>query len=303
MLYLLKNSGSGPTLSVLVAKGPITAGTPLSTDNVTSVDLPAASVPDDAFTDPSQVVGKSLVNNVRANTPIVPALIVQPGQSGPPGTASSGKLDITSGYVAIAIPTGFTFTNPPATIPLAYTGGAADLVTAGFYVTAGDHIDILVGSTPAANPTVKYAFQDVRILKVGDNGAAAAGGAPVLVVELPRTQAELLTFLINVQCNPSNVAPNCHQPSVLKYVLRPICDYGDPNYESNVKNITSHTPADVAKLTGKDKETADKLLKCVHPYPNYLPITNPTAGFPNTPPAITDPGVTPGTLQALFGLA
>jgi hypothetical protein len=123
---------------------------------------------------------------------------------------------VSKGHVALAI---------PASGPQNSPDYAGDLFSVGYYIQAGDHIDILIdpGSGP---PAVRYSFQDVPVLRTGAANAAANAAPSVYIVELPRQQAEELTFLI------THRGPQ----TVLKYVLRPRDEYGKPgapNYEDS----------------------------------------------------------------------
>ena len=311
VLFLLKNSGGGPTQKVLVAKADIAAGTPLTADLVSQLDLPQAAVPRDVLTDPSQVVGKQIVNNVTANTPLVPALVVAPGQTSA-SAAGGPTLKITqSGYVALAIPTSFAYAAPPPTESYLLSGGSADLVSVGNYIQPEDHIDILVAFGTPSGPEMRYSFQDLRVLKVGSATAAtAAGAAPatggsVLVVELPRNEAELLAWMVGVGNTGAATAPPGHAAVVAKYVLRPRCEYGDLNYAQDVKSLIGTSIDDlnnVAKTPAveHDKAMAKLHAQCINPYPNYLPAVSTDPNVPNALPTVRDSPVTPQTLQGLF---
>jgi hypothetical protein len=81
-------------------------------------------------------------------------------------------------------------------------------------VQAEDHIDILVDD---GGGTVRYAFQDVRVIKVGgraEQGPAAAGGtANLLLIELRREQAAALSYLEDRQFS-------------IRYAVRPKDQFG-----------------------------------------------------------------------------
>ena len=70
-------------------------------------------------------------------------------------------------------------------------------MSVGYYIQPEDHIDILV--TPAGKPGVRYAFQDVRVLRVGASTGArrppATAAVNSYIIELPRNQAEIMTAL------------------------------------------------------------------------------------------------------------
>jgi len=119
------------------------------------------------------------------------------------------------------------------------TGLSADQASAGFYIQPGDHIDILIDP---GNGGIRYAFQDLPVLRVGASGGEAGSAATVYIVEVPRSQSELLAALVTlrgvVKTSPTDVTPG---PFVVKYVLRPQSEWGKmaadgssytPNYEA-----------------------------------------------------------------------
>jgi Flp pilus assembly protein CpaB len=221
VLFAISRSSSTsnlPTTNVVVAKTTISAGTAITADLLTTNALPQASFPADSYTDPTQVVGKTAPVTLSPNTPMTASLF-SVSSSAVPGQLVVPHLDITKGYVALAIPAAGQGT----------AGVTAELSSVGFYIQPDDHIDILVDGGSGA---IRFGFQDVRVLRVG--AAATATGAAVnsYVVELPRNQAEIMTALT------TGVAPQV----VIKYVLRPQAEWGKrdatngfnkPNYESN----------------------------------------------------------------------
>lgn len=235
VLFAISGSvGKGQaTTKVVVAKSTIAAGTSITSDLLTTASLAQGSFPADTFTDPSQAVGKIAPVTLSANIPLTQSLFAS-ATSGTTGTGVVSHLDITKGYVAMAIPAaGFA---PSA-------GLTAELVSVGYYIQPEDHIDILIDPGIPNQPGVRYSFQDVRVLRAGAAVAssgtaattAASGGAVTsYIIELPRNQAELLTALTTGRA-PGGM-------TVLKYVLRPQAEWGKrdgangfdkPNYESN----------------------------------------------------------------------
>jgi Flp pilus assembly protein CpaB len=212
-----------------VAKSTIAAGTSITSDLLSTTALPQGSFPADTFTDPNQAVGKIAPVTLSANIPLTASLF----SSASSGTGAAGvvtHLDITKGYVAMAIPAG------AASSP----GLVAEQMSVGYYIQPEDHIDILIDPGIPNQTAVRYAFQDVRVLRVGAAGASGSATAATTVavnsyiIELPRNQAELLTALL------TNRAPGTM--TVLKYLLRPEAEWGKrdgnngfdkPNYESN----------------------------------------------------------------------
>jgi Flp pilus assembly protein CpaB len=256
-------SGSNvATTNVVVAKTTIAAGTPITADLLTTSALQQGSFPADTFTDPTQAVGKVAPVTLSANIPLTASLFAS-STSGTPGTGVVTHLDITKGYVALAIPANFSAGTPaqgstPAVPANPNLGG--EFVSAGYYIQPEDHIDIIVEASIGGQPATRYSFQDVRVLRVGASTAStttsATGTVNSYIIELPRNQAELMTAMVTAQPGVS--------VGVLKYVLRPQAEWGKRD-----------------GANGFDK-------------PNYEPST----GVPLTPGV--DSPVTPSVLNGLF---
>lgn len=221
VLFAVSRSGGTPSTSIVTTKVPIAAGTTITADMLTTTPLPNGAFPPDSFTDPQQVVGKTAPLTISPNTPLNAALFAATATT-PGGTVVAAKLDITKGYVAMAIP-----------VSGGGPGLSADQMSLGYYIQPEDHIDILIDPGVPGNPGVRYSFQDVRVLRVGTAGTAAGAPPTVYIVELPRNQAEILTALTTGRSGSQ---------TVLKYVLRPSAEYGQrdgkngfdkPNYVSN----------------------------------------------------------------------
>jgi Flp pilus assembly protein CpaB len=258
VLLLVRSNGTSNEVSVVVTNASVPAGTTLTQAMVVVAQVPATTKPGDAYSDPTAVVGKTTTVALATNTPLVPAFFSTPSlsvtSSGTGSTALSVETQITKGYVALAIP-------GASTLPAAFTASqqanfTSELVSAGGYILPGDHIDILVtndlpGSTLG---NLRYSFQDVLVLRVGTPGATASSS--VLLVEVPRSQAALLTALM--------IGDGDHE-IVVKYVLRPQSEWGKlasdgtsykPNYEASgppalpVVTETTVTPSMLDSLFG-----------------------------------------------------
>lgn len=242
LFAISRSSSSTPTANVVVAKATISAGTVITSDLVTTTALPQGSYPADSFTDSSQVVGKTAPVTLSVNTPLYQSLFTSATttSSTAPGQIATTRLDITKGYVALAIPAA----------GVGAAGVSGDQVSVGFYIQPEDHIDILIDPGIPNQPSVRYAFQDVRVLRVGTAGTSS-GAASVYVIELPRNQAEIMTALTTGRTGGQ---------VVLKYVLRPQSEWGKrdgtngfdkPNYESNTGTpltVSADSPVTSAML-------------------------------------------------------
>jgi len=191
------STGSGAQVNVVVAKADLPQGTQLTADVLTTKSYSADAAPAGYVGDPSLVLTKYLSVAVTQNTPITSGLLVPDAASAKTAALSLAPLDIHAGDVALAIPV---------------SGSAGpELNTFGLYVQPDDRFDVLIDD---GKGNVRYAFQDVRILKVGSYSAAGNGAANVLVVEMPRGEAEAMAFLLDHNGQPG-------KPFIVRYVLRP----------------------------------------------------------------------------------
>jgi Flp pilus assembly protein CpaB len=229
VLLLVRSNAPANEVNVVVSDTAIPAGTTLTPAMVIVTQVPQTAKPGDAYTDPVAVVGKVTQVALADNTPIVPGFFSTPSlsitSSGTGTTVTDVESQITKGYVAVAIPTNAAVpTNVPTLVQNNFNG---PLVSDAYYILPGDHIDILVQSL---NGTfgIRYTFQDLIVLRVGDSGSSATAAPDTLLVEVPRAQAPLLAGLI---------VGDGHE-FVIKYVLRPESEWGKltatgytPNYE------------------------------------------------------------------------
>ncbi|HWF57690.1 MAG TPA: RcpC/CpaB family pilus assembly protein [Candidatus Dormibacteraeota bacterium] len=218
VLFAVSHSGGSnvATTNVVVAKTTIAAGTPITADLLSTAALAQGSFPADTYTDPNQAVGKVAPVTLSANIPVTASLFAT-SATGAPGAAVATHLDITKGYVALAIPASFS-AGPPSNPNL-----AGEFVSVGYYIQPEDHIDIIVDSPAGGQSALRYSFQDVRVLRVGAASATAASGttagsANSYIIELPRNQAEIMTALV---ANRGGVSQ-----TIVRYVLRPQAEWG-----------------------------------------------------------------------------
>jgi Flp pilus assembly protein CpaB len=230
VLLLVRSNAPANEVNVVVSDTSIPAGTTLTPAMVIVTQVPVSAKPGDAYTDPVAVVGKVTQVALADNTPIVPGFFSTPAlsitSSGTGATVTDVESQITKGYVALAIPANAAL--PTTLTTLQQNNFTGPLVSAGDYILPGDHIDILVQST-TGTLGVRYTFQDLIVLRVGDSGSAANAAPDTLLVEVPRAQAPLLSALI---------IGDGHE-FVVKYVLRPESEWGKltatsytPNYEN-----------------------------------------------------------------------
>lgn len=184
--------GTGDTTEVVAAQTTLDASAKIASGDLKFVPLPTSQVtPGVYFTDPNTVVGQYLAVKVPAGTPLVSSMVVP--DTAPAAVVRNKPLDIKAGDVALSIP-------------------FDDARGVGGFVQPEDHLDVLV----SVNGVLRYGIQDVRVLRVGAADQATGAAPTVLVVELPRTEAAVLTYLLSA---PGNNA-------VVKYALRPHDAYG-----------------------------------------------------------------------------
>ncbi len=229
VLLLVRSNAPANEVSVVVSDTSIPAGTTLTPAMVQVAQVPLTAKPGDAYTDPVAVVGKVTQVALANNTPLVPGFFSTPAlsitSSGTGSAAVSVETQITKGYVALAIPTNASV--PTSLTTLQQNNFSGPLVSDAFYILPGDHIDMLVQSTNGTQG-LRYTFQDLIVLRVGNAGSTTTGAADVLLVEVPRAEAPLLSGL---------VVGDGHE-FIVKYVLRPEFEWGKltatgytPNYE------------------------------------------------------------------------
>ena len=284
-VFLIGRNGtsSGNTVTVVVTTKAIQAGTPVTSDEITTQSVDQSVVPTGSPSDPNTVINKQFVNAVAPNTIITQSLFVTTTSV---VAASSDTLPaITPGFVAMAIPAAPAaqpFTNGG---PFTVAGVSADQVSVGYYIAAGDHIDILLDNGAGVN----FSFQDVRVLKAGGPAALVGTAVAYYVVELPRNQAQIMTYILTHSVTPSktdSTQPATNQagfPQIVKYVIRPTSEYG-------IVNTVDPTKSTYPKYEDNCPTSPNK-----PPYAGFACNALPSTNNPN------DPTVNEGTLTSLFG--
>jgi hypothetical protein len=253
VLLLVRSNAPANEVSVVVSDAAIPAGTTLTPAMVVVTQVPLTAKPGDAYTDPVAVVGKVTQVALANNTPLVPGFFSTPAlsitSSGTGTTVTDIETQITKGYVAVAIPTAASV--PTTLTTLQQNNFNGPLVSAGYYILPGDHIDMLVQSTTGTQG-VRYTFQDLIVLRVGNAGTAAAAAPDVLIVEVPRAEAPLLSGL---------VVGDGHE-FVIKYVLRPESEWGKLSATGYTPNYVSTGPPAIpsVKQTIVTPSTLDSLF-------------------------------------------
>ena len=246
VIYFSRNSSSsggtsstGQQYSVVVAKVDLPQGTQLGPDNLTTQQVSVEQVPVGATSNVGDLTNKFLSIQISKNTIITPGMIVADAKSATTAALAVQPLPVHDGYVAIAIPTD--------------GGGGGDkgtpnLVNVGNFVQPDDHIDMIIDS---GQGSVRYGFQDVRVLKVGDASqqGATTTSPSVLIVELPRAQAEEMTYLLAKKTGlpPGPNGAQNSGPHILTFVLRNKNDSGqvpsDPKTGYKPNYLDDQSPA------------------------------------------------------------
>jgi len=184
------------TTRVVVTTADLKPGDQLTDANVGLVAYPTSALPAgyQYYTDMTRVLTppQYTTTQLPKGTLILSSLLVSTQGAGP--TVSQPPIQIDNpGDVAIAIPYG-------------------EANGAGGYVQPEDRLDVIV----ADSGTEHYAFQDVRVIKVGgraEQPAATGGNANLLLIELPREEAATLAYLED-------------RGATIRYVIRPHDEYG-----------------------------------------------------------------------------
>ncbi|HET9052271.1 MAG TPA: hypothetical protein VFO60_11260, partial [Candidatus Dormibacteraeota bacterium] len=190
-------------------------------DQLKVTQLPSDQVPVGSPQTTDGLVGKFVSIDVKANQVLQASWLFNDVSSATAAVSLTPPLDINKGFVAVSLPVqgqGQQFSE--------------DLSIVGGFIHDDDHIDIIID---AGNGATRYGLQDIRVLHVG-NSTQAAGSAPaVLVVEVNRAQAEILTFLTTAR-GPQGI---------LRYVLRAKADDGTatgqnylPTTDPGIKPVT-----------------------------------------------------------------
>jgi Flp pilus assembly protein CpaB len=185
-------ASQGNQVTVIVAATDLPAGHQLSANDLQQTQVAAGGVPDQAYTDLHTPVGQFLAVGVHKQQILAATMMLQATPAAP---RTQAPITLPDGDVAMSIPD-------------------SNMQGAGGYVQPGDHIDILVDLNGAG--AQQYVFQDVPVLRVGSAGTAGGGAPDLLLVQLPRRQAEEISVLLEGK------AP----PSLVRYVLRPVDQNG-----------------------------------------------------------------------------
>ncbi|MGH7747274.1 MAG: SAF domain-containing protein, partial [Candidatus Dormibacteria bacterium] len=148
------SSSSGSTVPVAVAASDLLQGSQITQGSISIVQYQQTQVPAGYSPDGAALLNKFLSVGVTKNTPLTANLLVADPNSAKTAALTVQPLDIHPGYVAMAIPTdgGGGTSNKPS----------PDIVSVGMWIQPEDHIDMIVDT---GTGSVRYSFQDVRVLK------------------------------------------------------------------------------------------------------------------------------------------
>lgn len=134
-----------PTKPVVVAAADLDIGAELGRDDIRVVDWPASSVPQSAFSNPADVLGRGLIMPVIQNEPILPMKLAskEAGAGLPPA--------IPAGMRAVSV-------------------RVNEVIGVAGYVLPGTHVDVVVTVSPTNKPeetTSKVVLTNVLVLAAG----------------------------------------------------------------------------------------------------------------------------------------
>ena len=134
-----------PTKPVVVAGSDLSLGSELRRDDLTVVKWPANAVPEGAFSDVAQIVGRGLIVSVVRNEVILPAkLASKEAGSGLPPIIPPGKR-------AVSVKVN-------------------EVIGVAGYVLPGTHVDVVATASPSNKPedtTTKVVLSNVEVLTAG----------------------------------------------------------------------------------------------------------------------------------------
>lgn len=150
---------SMPTRTVVVARADLALGTELRQDDLSATEWPSESVPEGAFSQPSELVGRGLIASVVRNEPILPAkLASKEAGAGLPPIIPPGKR-------AVSVKVN-------------------EVISVAGYVLPGTFVDVLATASPTGRPeemTSKIVLSQVQVLTAGTRMENQQDGKPMQV--------------------------------------------------------------------------------------------------------------------------
>jgi len=148
-----------PTRTVVVARADLALGTELRQEDLTAAAWPESSVPEGAFAQPSELVGRGLIASVVRNEPILPAkLASKEAGAGLPPIIPPGKR-------AVSVKVN-------------------EVISVAGYVLPGTFVDVLATASPSGRPeemTSKIVLSQVQVLTAGTRMENQQDGKPMQV--------------------------------------------------------------------------------------------------------------------------
>lgn len=178
-----------PTVPVVVALSEIKPGDVLTSTNLGVQPRPVSTLPT-AAKDAAPVYYQDIVSLTAtphyASIGLASGTVLQTSMTATSTAAAkpvvAGVIDLKAGDVALSI-------------PYDVSKGA------GGYIQTEDRIDIIIndaGVDPKlTTSTIRYAFQDVRVIHAGSKAEAGTGTGSLLLIELSRAKAASLTYLMD----------------------------------------------------------------------------------------------------------
>ncbi len=232
-----------PTTPVVVAAADLEIGSEIRSDDVKLVDWPVTAVPEGAFTQTSDVIGRGIIVSVVRNELILPA-----------------KLAATEAGVGL----------PPAIPPgmRAVSVRVNEVIGVAGYVLPGTRVDVLATASPTdsrADMTTKVVLTNVQVLTAGtklEQTGDTGKPIPVSVVTLlvNPEQAERLTLASTVgkiQLALRNPLDTTSPPTP---GIRPASLLGLPSSDAGPRTVRRATaPAPAPAPPVAEADTAERI--------------------------------------------
>lgn len=169
-------ASEAPTVPVIVAARDLAFGHILQQQDVRAVEWPAAATPQGFAREPSEVIGRGLISELRMNEPVLASKIANPESGG------GIPLAIREGYRAVAV-------------------RVNEVIGVAGWVSEGQRVDVLVTLDQGAQidqPITRIVLQDIPVLRIGQvtetNDQNEAQIVTVVTLVVTPEEAERLTL-------------------------------------------------------------------------------------------------------------
>jgi pilus assembly protein CpaB len=150
---------SAPTAKVVVAKNDLALGRELKEEDLKAIDWPEKAVPEGAFSQPSELVGRGLIASLVRNEPILP------GKLSPKEAGAGLSPVIPPGKRAVSVKVN-------------------EVISVAGYVLPGTFVDVITTANPTSRHedlTSKVVLSNVQVLTAGTRLEQEENGKPLQV--------------------------------------------------------------------------------------------------------------------------